>query len=184
MKKTFIFVGILSLVIFSLIALQQPETNISASSHEVDYEDGTYRGVFIDREEIQVNVQFSLENNVITDINFRRLFYSGTDYLSSEEDIIIGLNEQHQELLDYLKGKHISALNDLYEPGEIVQNEVTDTNTGATSDEDYSDEEYTDGDSSATPNDDEADTYTGATLRSGKIISAVRDALNRGVYRY
>lgn len=30
----------------------------------------------------------------------------------------------------------------------------------------------------------EVDGYTSATLRSNKIISAIRDALNRGVYRY
>ena len=28
------------------------------------------------------------------------------------------------------------------------------------------------------------DTYTGATIRAGKVISAIRDGLNRGVYRY
>lgn len=31
---------------------------------------------------------------------------------------------------------------------------------------------------------DKVDTFTGATLRSGKVISSVRDALNRGVYSY
>ena len=30
----------------------------------------------------------------------------------------------------------------------------------------------------------EVDGYTGATIRSAKLISAVRDALGRGVYRY
>jgi hypothetical protein len=30
----------------------------------------------------------------------------------------------------------------------------------------------------------EVDAYTSATIRSSKIISAIRDALNRGVYRH
>lgn len=30
----------------------------------------------------------------------------------------------------------------------------------------------------------EVDGYSGATMRSEKIISAIRDALSRGVYRY
>lgn len=31
---------------------------------------------------------------------------------------------------------------------------------------------------------EEVDGFTGATIRAGKIISAVRDGLNRGVYSY
>lgn len=31
---------------------------------------------------------------------------------------------------------------------------------------------------------EDVDTFTGATIRSSKVISAIRDALNRGVYSY
>ncbi|OWZ84810.1 FMN-binding protein [Natranaerobius trueperi] len=115
------------------------------------FEDGTYRGVFGDGGDMQVNVQFSLEDNVITDISFRHLYYSGDDYLESADETIEGFKEQHKELLDHLEGNDIrESLVDLYKPGDIVDSEV--------------------------------DGISGATLRSNKIISAVRDGLNKGVY--
>ncbi|ACB84359.1 FMN-binding protein [Natranaerobius thermophilus] len=115
------------------------------------FEDGTYRGVFSDGGEMQVNVQFTLENNEITEIDFRHLAYDGDDYLESENELVVGIKDQHKELLDYLEGTDIrDSLVDLYEPGEIVEDEV--------------------------------DGFTGATLRSNKIISAMKDGLNKGVY--
>jgi len=118
---------------------------------EVSYEDGTYRGVFIDSGEIQVNVQFTLEDNIVTAARFRHLAYGGMDYRDSEDSTVQGLLDQHEQLLEYLEGKDIrEALDDLFEPGNIVTDEI--------------------------------DGYSGATLRGNKIISAARDALNRGVY--
>lgn len=124
-----------------------------ASAVEKDYEDGTYRGVFVDGAEVQVNIQFTLKGNVIEDIRFRHLAYRGTDYRKDDNPVINGLLKQHEELIAYLVGKDIREhLKDLYTPGNIVSTEV--------------------------------DTFTGATLRGNKIISAMRDALNRGVYSY
>ena len=125
-----------------------------APAGDKDYEDGTYRGIFADRGDIQVALQFTLEDNVVTAISFRQLYHSGIDYLTSKEySTVQGIREQHQALIDYLIGKDVrQALNDLYSPGEIVTEDV--------------------------------DGFTGATLRSGKVISAIRDGLNRGVYRY
>ena len=118
---------------------------------EVGYEDGTYRGVFIDSGEIQVNVQFTLEDNQVTAASFRHLAYSGMDYRGSDDTTVQGILGQHEQLLEHLEGKDIrEALDDLYEPGDIVTDEI--------------------------------DGYSGATLRGNKIISAIRDALNRGVY--
>lgn len=118
------------------------------------YENGTYRGMFADRGDIQVAVEFKMEDNKIADINFRQLYYGGVDYRTESEDqTIIGLRGQHEQLIQYLVEKDIREnLSDLYEPGNIVTENV--------------------------------DAFTGATLRSGKIISAVRDGLNRGVYKY
>ena len=120
---------------------------------ENSYADGTYRGSFSDRGYIQVNIQFTLEDNVVTDIGFRHLEHGGIDYRQEEEDTsIIGIREQHEQLIDYLVGEDVrDSLNDLYEPGDIV---------------------------------DDVDIFTGATVRASKVISAIRDALNRGVYRY
>ena len=126
----------------------------------VTYEDGIYRGIFADRGDIQVSVEFKLENNKVASINFRQLYHGGNDYRTEgENQVIIGLREQHEELINYLVGKDVrESLSNLYEPENIVTGTVSKENG--------------------------IDVYTGATLRSGKIISAVRDALNRGVYRY
>lgn len=124
------------------------------SSYGQSFENGTYRGIFADRGDIQVAVEFKLEDNKITEISFRQLFYSGKDYRTEKEDVtMIGLREQHEALINHLVGKDVrTALNDLYTPGNIVTEDV--------------------------------DVFTGATLRSGKIISAIRDGLNRGIYKY
>ncbi len=131
----------------------EPDRIWIPSTRGLNFEDGTYRGIFSDGGEMQVNVQFSLENNTITSARFRHLAYRGEDYLNSNDETIQGLAEQHEILLDYLVGTDIrSTLSDLYSPGQIVT------------------EEY------------DVDGYTGATLRANKVISAFRDALNRGVY--
>lgn len=124
------------------------------SSYGQSFENGTYRGMFADRGDIQVSVEFKLEDNIVTSINFRQLFHSGKDYRTEKEDAtMIGLREQHEALINHLVGKDVrTALNDLYTPGNIVTEDV--------------------------------DVFTGATLRSGKIISAIRDGLNRGIYKY
>ena len=120
---------------------------------EVDgYEDGTYRGAFIDRDDVQVNVQFTLENNIIESIGYRRLSHRGIDYLEPEDEATEALKDQHLQIIEYLEGKDIREhLTDLYEPGDFV---------------------------------DDVDGFSGATIRANKVISAVRDALNRGVYVY
>lgn len=120
----------------------------------VSYENGTYRGIFADRGDIQVSVQYTLKDNKVESISFRQLFHNGNDYRTEREnDLIIQLREQHEELINYLIGKDIrTSLRDLYYPGEIVKTDI--------------------------------DGLSGATIRSGKIISAINDGLNRGVYRY
>ncbi len=116
-------------------------------------EDGTYRGVFIDQDAIQVNVQFTLGDGVVTDAEFRHLRRDDNYHLKAENEPYKSVIRQYQEALDHLVGKDISAaLANLYHPEEIVSTEI--------------------------------DGYTSATIRSSKIISAVRDGLNRGVYSY
>jgi len=126
----------------------------NAQVNITSYKDGVYRGMFADRGDIQVSVEFKIKDNIVTEVSFRQLFYNGMDYRTEKENaLIIGLRGQHEELLNYLVGKDIrTSIEDLYSPGNIVTENV--------------------------------DTFTGATLRSGKIISSVRDALNRGVYKY
>ncbi|KMQ50387.1 hypothetical protein CHISP_2750 [Chitinispirillum alkaliphilum] len=120
---------------------------------ESTYENGTYRGVFIDRDVIQVNVEFTLEDDIVTNAEFRHLRRDDDYYLGTEEQPYASVVEMYVEALRYLEGKSIEEnLADLYEPQYLVTTEV--------------------------------DGYTSATIRSNKIISAMRDALNRGVYSY
>ncbi len=117
------------------------------------YEDGTYRGVFIDGDSIQVNVEFTLENGRVADAGFRHLRRDDDYHLETDREPYRSVIAQYQEALDYLVGKELRQhLADLYRPEHIVTTEV--------------------------------DGYTAATIRSNKIISAIRDALNRGVYSY
>ncbi len=113
--------------------------------------DGTYRGVFIDRDRIEVNVEFTLRDGVVTAATFRHLRYDDDYHLHASREPYRGVIRQHQDALDYLVGKDLEAhLSDLYDPGTIIPTAV--------------------------------DGYTAATVRANKVISAIRDGLNRGVY--
>ncbi|MGI1658920.1 MAG: FMN-binding protein [Desulfitobacterium sp.] len=112
----------------------------------IEYEDGRYRGVFED----QVLIQFDLVGNVIKDINFRLLSHNGNNYLKMKEgDPLYPVYQQNLQALEYLEGKPLSAIYDLYKPGDFVK---------------------------------DIDTHSGATIRGSKILMAIKDALNRGVY--
>lgn len=117
------------------------------------YEDGTYRGVFIDRDRIEVAVEIRLENGIVTAADFRHLYYGDAFRLENDAEPFRGVIQQYREALDYLVGRNIvTHLPDLYRPERIITTEV--------------------------------DGFTQATVRANKIISALRDALNRGVYSY
>lgn len=156
MKRTFTLMIALAFVLIAAgHAPARGKGKPQGKPFQVSHEDGTYRGIFADSGDIQVSLQFTLVDNVVTDIRFRWLFYRGIDYRTNPQNdpFILGIRQQYQALIDHLVGKDIRfALKDLYQPGDIVQWEV--------------------------------DGRTGATLRSSKIISAARDALNRGVYSY
>ncbi len=155
MKK----LSLITLVAVLSLGLIFTSANVMADGHEAehdydDYTDGRYRGSFYDGGEFNVALQFYLEDNVISDPSFRHLYYDGVDYLGAAYfQSVRELRDQHVEALEYLDGKHVSAIDDLRNPGEIV----TET------------EETIDG-------------FSGATIRSSKIMSAMRDALNRGKY--
>lgn len=72
------------------------------------------------------------------------------NYLKNEDEKIAAVGKQYTDLGDYLVGKDINAVLDLYDPAGIAS---------------------------------DVDGFTGATLRSNKPVSAVFDALNRGVYK-
>lgn len=115
------------------------------------YADGTYRGAYMEDGGEQVALEFTLRDNRFTAVSFRTLQYEGVDYLAGE---LTAAQEQiaaqFKQLIDYLVGREVSAVNDLYLPGNIAG---------------------------------DTDAFSGATLRSPKVISAVWDGLNRHAYR-
>lgn len=95
------------------------------------YGDGTYRGSYMEDGGEQVALEFTLKDNCFTQACYRTLQYRGMDYLSetaSDSEKLIA--SQFEELLAYLAGKDVSAVNDLYRPGDIVAD--ADVFSGAT----------------------------------------------------
>ena len=85
------------------------------------YADGVYRGSYMEGGGEEVVLEFAIKGDVFQEIEYRMLQYKGEDYLSEDagkhvRDIAL----QFQALIDYLVGKPIASVNDLYRPGEIA----------------------------------------------------------------
>lgn len=147
--------AVIFFIVFAVIIFREPPEQRVVFSYEQDvaYEDGTYRGIFADTDNIQISVEFTLKNGIVTNARFRHLRRDDNYHMNTETEPYRSVVQQYKESLEYLVGKDLQeSLPDLYRPERIVTTEVTG--------------------------------YTSATIRSPKIISAIRDALNRGVYRY
>lgn len=155
MKKGIILVAIL-VSIMALVGCTEDKDNVNSSvtATEVSHEDGTYRGTFSDRDSMQVGIEFKLADNVVKEIKFRHLAYGGTDYRNEETD----------KTIIGLKEQYEELLDYLLEK-DIRKNLVKLYEPGKIVEK-------------------EIDAFTGATIRAGKVISAIRDGLNRGVYSY
>ena len=115
-----------------------------------DYPTGRYRGVYGERGQQQVSIQFYVMDGEFTDLTYRHLEYGDTYYHELEEgDEQYPVAVQYEYVLAYLDGKPLDALFDLYYPEEFI---------------------------------DDIDVYTGATLRANKVLSAIKDGFNRGIY--
>ena len=111
-----------------------------------EFEDGRYRGHFAG----QVVVQFNVENGNIKGINFRKLNHIGNEYTKMKEgDPLYPIVKQHEQMKEYLEGKPLSTIFELYTPGHFI---------------------------------DDVDGFSGATVRGAKVLSAIMDGLNRGIY--
>ena len=116
-----------------------------------DYPDGIYRGFYYDGGIEQIAIQFELENEVFTSLIYRGVKYKDGDYMSEDaSDAQKAILHQYRQLSDYLIGKNVSAIDDLYSPYDIVE---------------------------------DLDAVTTATMKSGKLISALWDGLNRHPYK-
>ena len=79
----------------------------------------------------QVALEFTIRDNQFTEVHYRTLSYKNVDYLSEEAPPEIrAVAGQFEQLLAYLVGKPVSAVNALYLPGEIAED--TDVSTAAT----------------------------------------------------
>ena len=95
------------------------------------YADGVYRGSYMEDGGEQVALEFSIRDGGFTEIHFRTLQYKGADYLAGDAPHAAAqVATQFQQLIDYLVGKPIAAVNDLYLPGNIAAD--TDVSSGAT----------------------------------------------------
>lgn len=95
------------------------------------YDDGEYHGCYMEDGGEQVALEFTIEDNHFTAIRYSTLQYKGEDYLSeTASPALQSVAGQFQALIDYLEGKPIESVNDLYQPGLIVPD--TDVATGAT----------------------------------------------------
>lgn len=95
------------------------------------YQDGVYRGSYMEDGGEQVALEFTLSDNRFTEIHYTTLQYKNEDYLSSDAETAQGkIGAQFGQLLDYLVGKDVSSVNQLYLPGQIASD--TDVSTGAT----------------------------------------------------
>ena len=169
-KKLIIFSCLLLAVLFLLAACNSPEVQ-EAEWPVWNLQDGDYRGHFDDREH-NLSVQITIENEEIIDTSVRHQQYDGIVYDETnpeipenyifDEEQIRGMAAQYTEALEYLEGAQGKE--------EIVERLA-----------------YMEGTPDGTPVLDaintEVDGVSGATIRSSKLGSAVRDAFNRGRYR-
>ena len=94
------------------------------SAPKSQYPDGTYRGVYISGQETQVEVQFNLKNDVITDAKYRNLFYKGHDSL--KEDDFVAKNGGYMKLLERITNKKIQdVMPTMYNSEEIEKGGAT-----------------------------------------------------------
>lgn len=95
------------------------------------YPDGVYTGAYSDDDGEQVVLEFRVKDSCIEDIRYLKLAYKGVNYLDDgAPDAIKKMAAQFKQLIDYLNGKEISAVNDLYLPGNIATD--TDVSSAAT----------------------------------------------------
>lgn len=112
--------------------------------------DGRYRGIYEDGGEQQVSIQFTVTDDIISNVSFRWLMYRGVNYRDIDESHPQwGVKLQHDQLAAHFEGQPISALESLHSPGEFI---------------------------------DDVDGWSGSTIRGNKVYSAMKDALNRGLY--
>jgi len=96
-----------------------------------DYDEGIYRGSYMEGGVEEVALEFTLKGGCFENLAYRSLKYRDVDYLAEDADeAVSAIAGQFEQLLDYLVGKPVSSVNDLYVPSDMVED--TDAFSGAT----------------------------------------------------
>ena len=82
----------------------------SLSAFGGQYMDGQYRGLYISKQDVEVEVQFSLKDDVITKSTYRRLFFKVNDYLKNDNQEYVQKGQGYLKLLDRITGKKIQEV--------------------------------------------------------------------------
>ena len=86
------------------------------------YPDGIYRGFYYDGGIEQIAIQFELKDGAFASIVYRGVKYKDGDYMSDDaSDAQKATLHQYRQLADYLIGKDVSAISDLYAPYNFVE---------------------------------------------------------------
>ena len=91
----------------------------AATGYASTYKDGIYRGYYISGQEAQIEVQFTLKNDVMTEAKYRTLQYKNHDWLKEEN--FVKMNKGYMGALNYMVGKKVdqAVLDKLYTPEGI-----------------------------------------------------------------
>ena len=93
----------------------------TALAHETEYVDGIYRGFYYDGGIEQIAIQFEIRDGVFDSIVYRGVKYKDGNYMIEDaSDAQKATLRQYQQLADYLIGKGVDAIDDLYSPYDIV----------------------------------------------------------------
>ncbi|MBR4040041.1 MAG: hypothetical protein IKJ11_08095 [Clostridia bacterium] len=93
----------------------------TAAAQGAAYPDGIYRGFYYDGGIEQIAIQFELRDGVFDSIVYRGVKYKDGDYMIEDaSDAQKATLRQYQQLADYLIGKGVDAIDDLYSPYDIV----------------------------------------------------------------
>lgn len=85
------------------------------------YEDGMYRGSYMEGGGEEVVVEFTIKDGIFQEIAYRTLQYKDDDYLAANANKYVrDIAGQFQALIDHLVGKGVASVNDLYRPGDIA----------------------------------------------------------------
>ncbi|RXZ70052.1 hypothetical protein EPT53_05005 [Fusobacterium necrophorum] len=92
---------------------------LATTAYASTYRDGIYRGYYISGQETQIEVQFTLKNDVMTEAKYRTLRYKDHDWLKEEE--YVAKNKGYMGALNYMVGKKVNqaVLDKLYTPEGI-----------------------------------------------------------------